>query len=190
MPTRGPRPKTWLVFGTCCSSPSRTSASSLMSSTTSSPMTGIPRHPLLPGRPPSGRYFPPMQPSALAGVGKPPKPASLLPPPPPFLPLFFYPCPCVGCTLTGPPCPTQRGSRGPSRHAWGSNPLKEGSCVWRRKALLWACMGHFLDGGLFACCNGAWLRCTGSSFFLPVGVRVGVFFRDGGGGAASALCCV
>lgn len=123
MPTRGPQPRTWLVSGTCCSSPSRTSASSSMSSTTSSPMTGSPCHLRLPSRPLSGRYFPPLLPSALAGVGKPPKPASLLPPPPPFLPLFFtspfdFPCPCVGRTLTGPPGPIQRGQRDPFRHAW------------------------------------------------------------------------
>lgn len=124
MPTRGPQPRTWLVSGTCCSSPSRTSASSSMSSTISSPMTGSPCRLRLPSRPLSGRYFPPLLPSALAGVGKPPKPASLLlPPPPPFLPLFFtspfdFPSPCVGWTITGPPCPIQRGQRDPFRHAW------------------------------------------------------------------------
>lgn len=91
MPTHGPQPRTWQVSGTCCSSPLRTSASSSMSSTISSPMTGSQCRLRLPSRPLSGRYFPPLLPSALAGVGKPPKPASLLPPPPPpFLPLFFF----------------------------------------------------------------------------------------------------
>lgn len=89
MPIRGPVPRTWLVSGTCCSSPLRTSVSSSMSSTTSSPTTGSPCHRRLASHPLSGRYFPHLLPSALAGVGKPPKPASLLPPPPPFLPLLF-----------------------------------------------------------------------------------------------------
>lgn len=89
MLTRGPQPRTWLVSGTCCSSPSRTSVSSSMSSTISNPMTGSLCRLRLPSRSLTGRYFPPLLPSALAGVGKPPKPASLLPPPPPFLPLFF-----------------------------------------------------------------------------------------------------
>lgn len=109
MPIHDPQPRTWQVSGTCCSSPLRTSASSLMSSTISSLVTGslvclqLPTHPL------SGRYFPPLLPSALAGVGKPPKPASLLlPPPPPFIPVPFFffftspstsPYPYVGWTL-------------------------------------------------------------------------------------------
>lgn len=123
MPTRGPHPRTWLVSGTCCSSPSRISASSSMSSTTSSPMTGSPFRLRLPSRPLSGRYFPPLLPSALAGVGKPPKPASLLPPPPPFSHSFLSPLltslrPHVGWYLTGPPCPIQKGQREPFRHAW------------------------------------------------------------------------
>lgn len=150
MPIHGPQPRTWQVSGTCCSSPLRTSASSLMSSTISSPMTGSLFYLQLPTHPLSGRYFPPLLPSALAGVGKPPKPASLLPPPPPpFLPLFFTspstsPRPCVGWTLTGPPCPTQRVQRDPFRHAWTNSPQRGLLVCFVCKALIWACMCHLL----------------------------------------------
>lgn len=123
MPIHDPHPRTWLVSGTCCSSPLRTSASSLMSCTISSLMTGSQCRLQLPSHPLSGRYFPPLLPSALAGVGKPPKPASLLPPPPPFLLPFYFislwlPSVCVGWTLMGSPCPTQKAQIDPFRHAW------------------------------------------------------------------------
>ena len=133
MPTRGPQPRTWQVSGTCCSSPSRTSASSSTSSTISSPMTGSPCRLRLPSRPLSGRYFPPLLPSALAGVGKPPKPASLLPPPPPFLPLFFtspFDFPLRGMnSLTGLPCPVEKGQRDPFRHAWKKKVISKRAVV-------------------------------------------------------------
>lgn len=131
-PTHGPRPKTWLVSGICCSSPSRTSASSSMSSTTLNPTTGSTCHSQLPSHPLSGRYFPPLLPSALAGVGKPPTPASLLPPPPPLLPLFFtlrLPplVPAWDELLTGPPC-QNKGAREIPLGMHGDIYLKEG---WR-----------------------------------------------------------
>lgn len=117
MPTHALQPRTWLVFGTSFSYPLKTSASNLMSCTISSPMTGSPWHLQLPSQILSGRYFPPLLPSALAGVGKPPKPASLLPPPLPLLPLFFYPAsPSWDELLQG--LPVQRGQSDPCRHAW------------------------------------------------------------------------
>lgn len=156
MPIHGPHPRTWLVSGTCCSSPLRTSASSLMSSTISSPMTGSMCRLRLPSRPLSGRYFPPLLPSALAGVGKPPKPASLLPPPPPFLPLFFtsrLTCPpsLRGMNKQGPPCPIQRGQRDPFRHAW-KNTSQTGQSLVRQSVK--PCFEHACNEVLVAVEHG------------------------------------
>lgn len=49
------------------------------------------------------------------------------------LPLFFNPVPAWDELLTRPPCPTQRGPRDPSRHAWEKSHLKEGwgCCVFK-----------------------------------------------------------
>lgn len=48
------------------------------------------------------------------------------------LPLFLNPVPAWDELLTRPPCPTQRGPRDPSRHAWEKSHLKEGwgCCVF------------------------------------------------------------
>lgn len=166
-PTHGPRPKTWLVSGICCSSPSRTSASSSMSSTTLNPTTGSTCHSQLPSHPLSGRYFPPLLPSALAGVGKPPTPASLLPPPPPLLPLFFtlrLPplVPAWDELLTGPPC-QNKGAREIPLGMHGDIYLKEGWrwFVWGVCVCMWSpalSMHVYLTAG---CCSWAWLMCIG-----------------------------
>lgn len=152
-------PRTWLVFGTCCSSPSRTSVSSSMSSTTLNQTTGSPGRWRLTSRPLSGRYFPHLLPSALAGVGKPPKPASLLPPPPPFLPLLFlfylpFQCPSFPCGINGGPPVQYKEAREIPLGMHGQLHVKEG-CLWLDLMRSPACVTHWC-----VCYSGAWPGCA------------------------------